>query len=197
MLLVLFVSSSLCHGPFNPYVNMRGTALAEEFLANYHDLKTREERYEAVIFVLTELAQIIDKTATTSELEYEVGDRLRRALNSVDSRDREMKRRFFTLEEEAKGMKEQIDELINVTRRDLVELTRNLRTEILGSIGAVVRESISKQQITAKDLKKRAGAKVGEMKTVSGIQMLLYFAVFQVIIVLCVYLSWKFAKEAI
>jgi hypothetical protein len=73
----------------------------------------------ALLFCLTDLARLIDDSATQAELEYSIFNPLHKAMDEIDRRDRSMKAKFRGLEAEASLIRAEVDILVNQTRFEL------------------------------------------------------------------------------
>lgn len=169
--------------------------LADKYLENFDKLETQGQKYQAIIWALTELASLIDSAATRYEIEYEIGGHLHSVLNSVDVRDREMKKQFQELESEVNQLKQDIDSLVNETRTELQTSMKNVRKDIIKSLREIVASSIDSNHHVAQKVQKRVKTTVDEYKKTTTTQAVSYFVGFQVLLFLCVYFYSKYIQQ--
>jgi DNA anti-recombination protein RmuC len=175
----------------------RGRTLAEYYYDNFDQFRNRNEQYQALLFCLTELARLIDDSATQAELEYSIFNHLHKVMDEIDGRDRNMKAKFRQLESEASSMRTEVDRLVNQTRAELEDMIKQVRKDVTKSLKGLVRESIQNQQNAAKTVADAAGEKIAELHATSSHQAAYFFAGFQVIVVLCLYMSYKWGKLSV
>jgi DNA anti-recombination protein RmuC len=171
----------------------RGRTLARYYLDNFGSFRNSNEQYQALLYCLTELALIIDKSATRSELQYGIGNHLHKILEGIDQRDRQLKSHFKDFQAEGNSLKEEIDNLVNQTRAELEEMVKSVRKGVMRELKTMIRASIDEQADTANQVSQAAGAKIHSIESTSNTQMILFFAGFQILIGLCLYFSWKYA----
>jgi len=169
--------------------------LADRYLSSFDKLKTQGQKYQAIIWALTELASLIDTAATRYEIEYEIGGHLHTVLNSVDVRDREMKKQFQELQTEVDQLKLDIDKLVNETRTELQGSMKNVRKDIIKSLREIVANSLDTNRAVAEKVQKRVQKSVGEYKKTTTTQAVSYFIGFQVLLFLCVYFYSKYIQQ--
>lgn len=169
--------------------------LADRYLKDFDKYETQGQKYQAIIWALTELASLIDSAATRYEIEYEIGGHLHTVLNSVDVRDREMKKQFQELQKEVDTLKEDIDKLINNTRAELQESMKSVRKDIVKSLRETVTSSLSKNRDLAQSIRKKVEGSVGQYKKTTTTQAVSYFVGFQVLLFLCVYFYTKYIQQ--
>jgi hypothetical protein len=172
----------------------RGRTLARYYLDNFGSFRNSNEQYQALLYCLTELALIVDKSATRGELEYGIGSHLHKILESIDQRDRQLKVHFKDFQSEGNSLKAEIDDLVNPTRVELEELVRSVRKSVMKELKSMIRLSISQQERTANQVSKVAWAKLQSIESTLNTQMYLFFGGFQVLVFLCLYFSRKYAK---
>jgi len=176
-------------------VGAAGETLAEKYLAEFDSLKTQGQKYQAVIWALTELASLIDSAATRYEIEYEIGAHLHTVLNSVDVRDREMKAQFQELQGEVDALKGDIDSLVNETQVELQESMRRVRRDIISSLREIVTKSIDRNREVASGVHRKVNKTVSRYKRATTAQAVSYFVGFQILLVICVYFYTKYAQQ--
>ena len=169
--------------------------IAEKYLLEYDKLKTQGQKYQAIIWALTELATIIDSAATRYEIEYEIGSHLHTVLNSVDARDREMKKEFQQLQTEADKLKEDINKLVNETRVELQASMKQVRKEIIGSLREIVSKSLDQNREVSEKVQKKVSKSVGKYKKTTTTQAISYFVGFQILLFLCIYFYSKYIQQ--
>ncbi|KAH0785892.1 hypothetical protein GPJ56_010153 [Histomonas meleagridis] len=169
--------------------------IAERYLLEYNKLKTQGQKYQAIIWALTELATIIDSAATRYEIEYEIGSHLHTVLNSVDARDREMKKEFLQLQQEADKLKGDIDKLVNETRVELQTSMKQVRKEIIGSLREIVSKSLDQNREVSEKVQKKVVKSVGKYKKTTTTQAISYFVGFQILLFLCIYFYSKYIQQ--
>lgn len=179
----------------NANTNTEQETLADKYLKEFDKLKTQGQKYQAIIWALTELATLIDSAATRYEIEYEIGAHLHTVLNSVDVRDREMKKQFQELQTEVDNLKSDIDKLVNQTRSELQESMKSVRKDIISSLRKIVTESIEKNRGIADQVNKKVKGAVGQYKKSSTTQAVTYFIGFQILLFLCIYLYSKYVQQ--
>jgi hypothetical protein len=171
----------------------RGRTLARYYLDNFGSFRNSNEQYQALLYCLTELALIIDKSATRSELQYGIGTHLHKILEAIDQRDRQLKGHFKDFQSEGNALKNEIDSLINQTGAELEGMVKTVRKGVMTALKTLIRDSIAQQAQTASHVSQVAGAKIQSIETTSNTQMILFFSGFQVLIGLCLYFAWKYA----
>ena len=169
--------------------------LADKYLKEFDQFTTQGQKYQAIIWALTELASLIDSAATRYEIEYEIGAHLHTVLNSVDVRDREMKKQFQELQTEVDSLRSDIDKLVNETRVELQESMKTVRKEIISALRKIVTESIEKNRGIADQVNKKVKNAVGQYKKTSTTQAVSYFIGFQILLFLCIYLYSKYIQQ--
>ena len=169
--------------------------LANRYLKDFDKLETQGQKYQAIIWALTELATLIDSAATRYEIEYEIGGHLHTVLNSVDVRDREMKKQFQELQGEVDQLKQDIDNLVNETRVELQTSMKNVRKDIIKSLREIVASSIDSNHYVAQKVQKKVKTTVDEYKKTTTTQAVSYFVGFQVLLFLCVYFYSKYIQQ--
>jgi DNA anti-recombination protein RmuC len=175
----------------------RGRTLAEYYRENFDQFRNRNEQYQALLFCLTELARLIDDSATQAELEYSIFNHLHKVMDEIDGRDRNMKAKFRELEADTASMRIEVDRLVNQTRTELEDMIKQVRKDVTKSLKALVRTSIANQQNAAKTVVDAAGEKIAEIHATSSHHAAYFFAGFQIIVVLCLYLSYKWGKLSV
>ncbi|EAX95442.1 hypothetical protein TVAG_243310 [Trichomonas vaginalis G3] len=171
------------------------STLADRYLKNFDKLETQGQKYQAIIWALTELASLIDSAATRYEIEYEIGGHLHTVLNSVDVRDREMKKQFKELQTEVDQLKSDIDKLVNDTRTELQTSMKNVRKDIIKSLRDIVANSIESNHNVAQKVQKKVEKSVEQYKKTTTTQAVSYFVGFQVLLFLCVYFYSKYIQQ--
>jgi DNA anti-recombination protein RmuC len=169
--------------------------LADKYLQEFDTLATQGQKYQAIIWSLTELASLIDSAATRYEIEYEIGSHLHSVLNSVDIRDREMKKQFQELQGEVDQLKTDIDKLVNETRAELQTSMKQVRKDIISALREIVAQSIDKNREVAEKVQKKVSKSVGEYKKTTTTQAISYFVGFQVLLALCMYFYSKYIQQ--
>ena len=201
---MLVISLFLFHFSLSVAANQKGggdsgenveDSLADKYLKEFDKLKTQGQKYQAIIWALTELATIIDSAATRYEIEYEIGAKLHTVLNSVDVRDREMKKQFQELQTEVDQLKTDIDTIVNSTRVELQESMKTVRKDIISSLRKIVTESIEKNRGIADQVNKNVKGAVGQYKKSTTTQSISYFIGFQILLFLCLYLCSKYIQQ--
>lgn len=171
------------------------STLADRYLKDFDKLETQGQKYQAIIWALTELASLIDSAATRYEIEYEIGGHLHTVLNSVDVRDREMKKQFKDLQTEVDQLKADIDKLVNDTRTELQTSMKNVRKDIIKSLRDIVASSIDSNHNVAQKVQKKVEKSVEQYKKTTTTQAISYFVGFQVLLFLCVYFYSKYIQQ--
>jgi DNA anti-recombination protein RmuC len=174
---------------------LESQTLADKYLKEFDQLKSQGQKYQAIIWALTDLATLIDSAATRYEIEYEIGAHLHTVLNSVDVRDREMKKQFQELQGEVDQLKDDIDKLVNETRAELQSSMKQVRKDIIHSLRNIVAQSIDKNREVADKVQKKVSKTVGEYKRTTTAQAISYFVGFQVLLFLCVYFYSKYIDQ--
>ena len=169
--------------------------LAQKYLDQFDSLETQGQKYQAIIWALTELASLIDNAATRYEIEYEIGGHLHTVLNSVDVLDREMKKQFQELQGEVDQLKNDIDKLVNETRDDLQNSMKQVRKDIIKSLREIVSNSLNSNREVSEKVKNKVHKSVGEYKKTSTSQAIGYFIGFQILLIVCVYLYYKYIQQ--
>lgn len=175
--------------------NETDKTFADKYLKEFDQFTTQGQKYQAIIWALTELASLIDSAATRYEIEYEIGAHLHTVLNSVDVRDREMKKQFQELQTEVDSLRSDIDKLVNETRVELQESMKTVRKEIISALRKIVTESIEKNRGIADQVNKKVKNAVGQYKKTSTTQAVSYFIGFQILLFLCIYLYSKYIQQ--
>lgn len=171
-------------------------SLARQHLANLQIPDDPDEWRQEVLYSLTNLAKIIDQSATRYEVEYEIRDELQRILAAIDQRGREMKKKFRTLESEATNMKGQIDQIVDKTSQDLSKYMKQVRKDVVNELREMVKGALGNQREDAEALKTTAENTIGAMNTSSSFIALVYFAGFQILLAVCLYLTWRYLNLA-
>lgn len=171
------------------------TTLADKYLAQFDKLESQGQKYQAIIWALTELATLIDSAATRYEIEYEIGAHLHTVLNSVDVRDREMKKQFQELQGEVDQLKGDIDKLVNETRAELQTSMKQVRKDIIHSLRDIVAKSIDKNREVAGSIHKKMDQTVTQYKKTTTMQAFCYFFGFQVLMGICIYFYFKYIQH--
>lgn len=169
--------------------------LADKYWMEFEELETQGQKYQAIIWALTELATLIDSAATRYEIEYEIGAHLHSVLNSVDVRDREMKKQFQELQGEVDKLKGDIDKLVNDTRNELQTSMKQVRKDIIHSLRDIVAKSIDKNREVASTIHKKVNRTVTEYKRTTTAVAIGYFIGFQVLLFLCVFFYSKYIEQ--
>jgi DNA anti-recombination protein RmuC len=169
--------------------------LADKYLQEFDKFATQGQKYQAIIWALTELATLIDSAATRYEIEYEIGSHLHNVLNSVDVRDREMKKQFQELQGEVDQLKSDIDKLVNETRSELQASMKKVRKDIISALREIVAQSIDKNRQVAEKVQKKVSKSVGEYKKTTTAQAVSYFIGFQILLILCIYFYSKYMQQ--
>jgi ElaB/YqjD/DUF883 family membrane-anchored ribosome-binding protein len=177
------------------YDGSKQTTLADKYLQEFDRLTSQGQKYQAIIWSLTELASLIDSAATRYEIEYEIGAHLHTALNSVDVRDREMKKQFQELQGEVDQLKSDIDKLVNETRAELQSSMKQVRKDIIKSLREIVAQSIDKNREVAEKVQKKVSKSVGAFKKTTTAQAVTYFIGFQILLFLCIYFYSKYIQQ--
>jgi hypothetical protein len=175
----------------------RGRTLAEYYRDNFDQFQNRNEQYQALLFCLTELARLIDDSATQAELEYSIFNHLHKVMDEIDGRDRSMKAKFRELEKDAGAMRTEVDLLVNQTRAELEGMIKQVRKDVTKSLKTLVQDSIANQQSAAKNVAAAADRKIAEIQSKSSHHAAYFFAGFQVVVALCLYLSYKWGKLSV
>jgi ABC-type transporter Mla subunit MlaD len=179
----------------SPRSNRR--TLAGYYRDNYDQFTDSKQKYQALLYCLTSVAQIIDSDATQAEVQYRVGDNLHRILDSVDQQEKQMNTKFKILEDETRALRGQVDELVNQTRVELVQLTKNVRKEIVAKLREMAQQRIATQHAVSSNVNVKAGQRISRLKKGSTTEGLALFAGLQVLIILSMYLACKVAKASI
>ena len=179
---------------YEEYDNQETESIEEKYLEKYDQLKTREEKYKLIIMALTELAASVDSSATRNEIEYGIGNEIRTVLNSVDLKDRQLKKKFERLQSEIDQLKEEIQLLVNNTRDDLDQSLKMARKEIVRTMRDRYGKLFELDSIQS-DVSRRVEKTVEEYKNLSTKKAIIYFVGFQVLLFLCVFFYSRYVKE--
>lgn len=169
--------------------------LSDKYFEQFDKFKNQGEKYQAIIWSLTELATLIDNAATKYEIEYEIGGHLNSILNSVDIRDREMKKQFRDLQKEVDSLKSQIDSMVSETKREIQKSMRNIRKDIVKSLRDIVNKSIDTNRNVAAKVQKNVMNSVNSYKKESTFQAIVYFVCFQILIFICIFFYSKYIQN--
>lgn len=169
--------------------------LAEKYLHNYEKLESQGQKYQAIIWSLTELAGLIDSAATRYEIEYEIGSHLHTVLNSVDARDREMKKQFQELQNDVDRLKNETDALVNSTKKDLQDSMKQVRKEIISSLRDIVSKSLDTNREVSEKVQRKVSKSVDRYKRSTTKQAVTYFVGFQILLFLCIYFYSKYIQQ--
>lgn len=173
------------------------TSLAKRWMDPSKRPTDKNERSQAILYSLTNLAEIIDSLATRNEVEYEIGDHLHRVMSTVDQKDRELKRRFQSLETESHLLRAEIDDVVNQTRIELSNFMRQVRKDVVGVLSEKVKGTLGQQRLKAANIQADAASTIGQMNQSSNNTMLVFFIGLQLLIGVCLYLTWKYNKVAV
>lgn len=169
--------------------------LTETYLRNYEKLESQGQKYQAIIWSLTELAGLIDSAATRYEIEYEIGSHLHTVLNSVDARDREMKKQFQDLQNDVDRLKIETDSLVNSTKAELQESMKQVRKEIISSLRNIVSKSLDTNREVSEKVQKKVSKSVDRYKKSTTKQAVLFFVGFQILLFVCIYFYSKYIQQ--
>ena len=169
--------------------------LTETYLRNYEKLESQGQKYQAIIWSLTELAGLIESAATRYEIEYEIGSHLHTVLNSVDARDREMKKQFQDLQNDVDRLKIETDSLVNSTKAELQESMKQVRKEIISSLRNIVSKSLDTNREVSEKVQKKVSKSVDRYKKSTTKQAVLFFVGFQILLFVCIYFYSKYIQQ--
>ena len=169
--------------------------LTETYLRNSEKLESQGQKYQAIIWSLTELAGLIDSAATRYEIEYEIGSHLHTVLNSVDARDREMKKQFQDLQNDVDRLKIETDSLVNSTKAELQESMKQVRKEIISSLRNIVSKSLDTNREVSEKVQKKVSKSVDRYKKSTTKQAVLFFVGFQILLFVCIYFYSKYIQQ--
>ena len=109
-MLTIFLVFGLSDAQINTDSN---ETLARQYIKSYSQLKTKEQRYQAVLNSLLELAVYVDTAATKNEIEYLISSEVNDVLNVIEKKDKDMKAKFEDLEVEVDKYKSEVHELVH------------------------------------------------------------------------------------
>lgn len=161
-------------------------------LSNNHADRTAWHR--DVVVALTNLAKILDESVTRYEVEYEIGDHLHRVFTALEKQDKKLKRRCEVIDNISLSLKAHIDDVVKQTNADLEQYMKHVRKEIVSELQNRVQSLLAHEQ---KDLKLVHGETKNVIDTInlrSKLIAILYFCVFQILIVLFIYITIRYMK---
>jgi hypothetical protein len=142
----------------------QNVSLARKYLQNLDSITTPEQRAQAVLSCLAQIAAILDKAASRAVLEEQLNVKLRALLQSVDVRDRDMKSHFQRMRAEMETIEEHTRELVNRTD----ELVRLSMKSVRGEITRRLREYVDYYVAHSKDNMDAVSAGAASAAQVSG-----------------------------
>lgn len=203
-MLVLFFVRSLSdlgsstepnHSSGNPAHPDDEKTLAEQYYQHFDELTTKGQKFQALAWSLTELAALVDSAATRYEIEFEIGGHLHSVLNKVDSRDHDMKKQFQELKKQVSNFQVDIDKLINQTRNEVQLSMKAVRKEITHHLRDLVTKKLRESKSAQKFVQNKVDSSMSSIQKSNSKQTILYFLGFQVLLVACIYLYYKYMQQ--
>lgn len=169
--------------------------LAEYYLSHYELINTPEKRNKAIIKCLAEIALIIDREASKKTVKSAIEEKLNPLTNLIDSKDRDMKTKFNTLQKEAYELENEINEIINKTEISLHQSLKSIRKEIINSFNDIVKYS---QTVNNNNIDKIVGSideSIKTQKISSSKHAIIFFILLQIILSLAIFLSYRYIQN--
>lgn len=188
-MLYLFIFLSSCQ---NESENLN---LAEYYLSHFDLIDTPEKRNKAIIKCLAEIALIIDKEASKKTIKSVIEEKINPLTNLIDSKDRDMKSKFKSIDEESHELENEINKIINETEISLHQSLKSIRKEIIDSFNEIVKYSQTVNDNNINQIVGNIDESIETQKTSSSQHAIVFFFLLQIILGLSVFLSYRYIQN--
>lgn len=161
--------------------NQNPRNLADQYLQKLETITTKEHRNKAIIACLREIGEILETKASKHDVQTQLSATLDILMRSIDSRDKDMKRRFQFVQHDIDSLENATKSTINSVSSELHEIIHKLRSEPLTALSLVVDDTVSDAESAAVKLAERISSGAETSDSVSN--TVVYFALSQILVV--------------
>ena len=191
-MLTIFLVFGLSDAQINTDSN---ETLARQYIKSYSQLKTKEQRYQAVLNSLLELAVCVDTAATKNEIEYLISSEVNDVLNVIEKKDKDMKAKFEDLEVEVDKYKSEVHELVQGVITELKTSMKSVRKNLFQNVRREVLESFDENRLVGEKVQRKAEKSLNSYTSHSTNESIAFFIGFQVLILLLIYFYCKYIQQ--
>jgi hypothetical protein len=171
------------------------TNLADYYLEHLDTLQTPEQRNAAILKCLAEIASIIDKTASKRAIQVELSGTFRAMLMSVDSRDKDVKTQYERLFDGLNMLEAKTTGAINETFTNVTGSLTAMRTNVLSKMGRALAAATRNSDNLSTSLQVTIADVIASHGQTSLLESVTYFAIFQGLIVISIYIIRTYVKN--
>ncbi|KAH0791032.1 hypothetical protein GPJ56_005167 [Histomonas meleagridis] len=176
MIGALFLFSFAASRKFDSIVNKYKEQLKED-----HSV-AREE--QAILWSLAELARQVDKSVTAEEVETEIGSKINEILERVEIADAVLRKDFNSMRSEFTATRDAVSSIVEGAKQQIVSDMMLFKTQLIDSLQNLAETSGSTQKGWVQNSYKKVQDTFGNLKNTSIIRSVIFFACFQVLLVL-------------
>jgi hypothetical protein len=169
--------------------------LAEYYLAHLDTIQTVEQRNSAILKCLAEIASIIDTIASKRAIQSELGGKFRAMLMSVDSRDKDVKTQYEKLFNNLNALEPKTTNAVNKTFANVTKSLVLMRTNVLGKMARALSTISAGSSNASAAMQANIANAIASHGQVNLAESLTYFAIFQGLIFISVYVIRKYVKN--
>lgn len=188
-MLYLFIFLTFCQ---NESENLN---LAEYYLSHFDLIDTPEKRNKAIIKCLAEIALIIDKEASKKTIKSVIEEKINPITNLIDSKDRDMKSKFKSIDEESHELENEINKIINETEISLHQSLKSIRKEIIDSFNEIIKYSQTVNDNNINQIVGNIDESIETQKASSTQHAIVFFFLLQIILGLAIFLSYRYIQN--
>jgi phosphoglycerate-specific signal transduction histidine kinase len=159
-------------------------SLVQQYKDQLSESSSPAKEEQAILWALAELARQVDKSVTAEEVESEIGAKINEILERVEIADSVLRKDFAAMQQEFATTKQAVADLIESAKAQIVEDMQQFKTQLIQSLESLVRTSSSAQDGWVKSSYDRLKDTFGGLKSSSMRRSVIFFACFQVLLVL-------------
>ncbi|OHS93539.1 hypothetical protein TRFO_11755 [Tritrichomonas foetus] len=169
--------------------------LAEYYLKHLDEVNTHEKRNLAIMKCLAEIATIVDSEASQKAFKHEIQNTFHPLINSIESRDKDMKAKFKSLQEEVNLLKSDIDTIIDNTDKSLHTTMKGIKKEIVDAFRDIVNYSTSVNDNTVDRVVQHIDATISNQGGKSIFLAVLFFVLLNIVLAAAIVLVKRYSEN--
>ena len=170
-------------------------SVVDDFKSQLAQSRSENREDYAILWALAELARQVDKSVTGEEVAAEIGSRISEILERLEVTDTVLKRDFDAMHFEFQATKSTVEDIIADAKRHIIKDIEAYKAHLIESLQALVYSSKHAQEdFVNRNVDKLTGT-YQSMRTSSDVRSIVFFLIFQVVLLLGIVFYNKVAKQ--
>lgn len=184
----LLVLASLC-------VSKESVSVAREFKEQLGRDRSPNKEDRAILWALAELARHVDKSVTGEDVAAEIGSKINEILERLEITDTVLRKDFEAMQFEFQATKKTVETVMEDAKKHIMKDIDEYKKTLLESLEMLSMSSKEAQEgFLQKNVDKLTGA-YRDMTTSSDTRSIIFFGIFQVILILGLVFYKKLEKQ--